>query len=335
MFDTPKLAKTAQTRAGASVGVHLYDLSEALAPINSVAIDIIGFGGALHVGVEVFGIEWSFGTGGVSCSMPKQNRHYVYRQTVHMGDTLLASEEVEQAIQAMQAEWPGSDYDLFLKNCGTFSNALCIRLGVGSLPPWVTRLAEAGGRSTTVRRIADMMARNGLIGEASPEPSVKGDASTPLAGFYDDTTPLASGYDDVTPQKQSSGLEELLWLSRMHGENWLEEEVDGDVQVPPQPPSAVSSNHPIGLRRSQSVSAEHLPSPTRASSMTYQPRGGSFGNGSFRINSYSQATAPLRAMTFDDGIRKNLSFCDKKFPFCAHASYNNHSSFMVVANGGG
>jgi hypothetical protein len=155
----------------AKVDVHLYDLSDGFAKINAVSIDLIGFGGGLHTGVEVYGHEWSFGIGGVSCTVPKKNRYYVYRQTVSMGKTAMTPQEVERVIAALQNEWKGSDYDLFTKNCGTFCNTLCIRLGLGGLPAWVTRLAEAGGQSTAVRRIADLMVRNGLIGEGSPSSS--------------------------------------------------------------------------------------------------------------------------------------------------------------------
>lgn len=71
-------------------------------------MDLLGIGGALHVGVEAFrmsdsrlfefvevlGNEWSFGMQGVSITTPKQNQYYTYRQTVTMGRTGLRRKEV-------------------------------------------------------------------------------------------------------------------------------------------------------------------------------------------------------------------------------------------------
>merc|ERR1740121_67762 len=36
------------------------------------------------------------------------------------------------------------DYDLLHRNCCHFCEELCLRLGFGPLPPWVTKLAAAG-----------------------------------------------------------------------------------------------------------------------------------------------------------------------------------------------
>eukprot|EP00438_Fugacium_kawagutii_P003638 Skav224208 [mRNA] locus=scaffold939:919848:932012:- [translate_table: standard] len=79
---------------GESVYLHLYDLNDTFAHMNSVSLDLLGLGGALHVGVEILGNEWSFGMQGVSITTPKENQYYTYRQTVTMGRTALKRKEV-------------------------------------------------------------------------------------------------------------------------------------------------------------------------------------------------------------------------------------------------
>ncbi|CAE7767598.1 unnamed protein product, partial [Symbiodinium sp. CCMP2592] len=129
--------------AGESVYLHLYDLNDTFAHMNSVSLDLFGIGGVVHVGVEVLGNEWSFGMQGVSITTPKQNQYYTFRQTVTMGRSGLRRKEVEGVILALKRRWSGVDYDLLERNCGHFCNELCQALGVGRMPNWVTRVAEA------------------------------------------------------------------------------------------------------------------------------------------------------------------------------------------------
>merc|ERR1712187_941791 len=44
----------------------------------------------------------------------------------------------------MEQVWVGSRYDIVRMNCLLFANELCEKLGVGSLPRWVMRLASGG-----------------------------------------------------------------------------------------------------------------------------------------------------------------------------------------------
>jgi len=127
---------------GENVFLHLYDLNDTFGHMNSVSLDLLGIGGALHVGVEVLGNEWSFGMQGVSVTTPKMNQYYTFRQTVPMGRTRLKRKEVESAILSMKRAWSGKDYDLLSRNCGHFCNELCEKLGLGRMPAWVTRVAE-------------------------------------------------------------------------------------------------------------------------------------------------------------------------------------------------
>ena len=44
----------------------------------------------------------------------------------------------------MSKVWRGREYNLLRRNCCHFSDALCVRMGVGPIPTWVHRLADAG-----------------------------------------------------------------------------------------------------------------------------------------------------------------------------------------------
>eukprot|EP00927_Polykrikos_kofoidii_P016741 TRINITY_DN17588_c0_g1_i1.p1 TRINITY_DN17588_c0_g1~~TRINITY_DN17588_c0_g1_i1.p1 ORF type:complete len:482 (-),score=68.97 TRINITY_DN17588_c0_g1_i1:361-1806(-) len=151
---------------GENVYVHVYDLNDTLAQVNAVALDLFGLGGVLHVGVEVFNDEYSYGTQGISVSVPRHHRYYSYRQSVLLGRTKLRRAALESAIDQLRKEWLGAEYDILSKNCGNFCNELCLRLGVGNLPAWVTRLAEALGSMPAARRVADAIKQQAVRGES-------------------------------------------------------------------------------------------------------------------------------------------------------------------------
>jgi len=131
------------------VYVHIYSLGTAGQgqALNSV-LRVLGTG-AFHCGVEVYGKEWSFrgrccsGTG-VFASRPQNCEHHTYSETLTLGETSLTGPEVSRLLSILQREWPGTSYDTLRRNCCHFSDKFCRCLGVGSLPPSLTSLANAG-----------------------------------------------------------------------------------------------------------------------------------------------------------------------------------------------
>ncbi|OLP95096.1 hypothetical protein AK812_SmicGene22815 [Symbiodinium microadriaticum] len=70
--------------------VHVYNLTEGFVKANSLlSVATRGSVGAFHVGVEVFGGEWSYGLYGVSVSPPRQQTRHVYKCSVLLGETEL------------------------------------------------------------------------------------------------------------------------------------------------------------------------------------------------------------------------------------------------------
>jgi len=128
--------------------LHVYEL-EAFNGINRLMV-APGLGGALHVGVEVFGREWSYGGGsgngsGVVCEMPRQNRQHRYRETVLLERTLLSDGEVALLMGELVERWQQKDYHWLHWNCLAFANELCSRLGVSGIPAWIDRLSRSAG----------------------------------------------------------------------------------------------------------------------------------------------------------------------------------------------
>ncbi|OLQ04342.1 DeSI-like protein [Symbiodinium microadriaticum] len=135
-------------RTNAGVTVHIYDVTGngAVQQLNQV-FRAAGTG-AFHAGVEVYGREYSFGYcdegSGIFDCEPKECSSHSYREAVDMGFTALSCDEVRSVLGRLALDWPGTGYDLLRRNCCSFCNVLCIELGVGPMPAWVSNLAAAG-----------------------------------------------------------------------------------------------------------------------------------------------------------------------------------------------
>jgi hypothetical protein len=135
------------------VYLHVYDASQqsAIQNLNGFFASKnspLKFGGVFHVGVEVDGLEWSFGwvsSGtGVFCCEPLRCSQHHYRETLPLRCTHLSLDETAAVIRALEVEYQGADYDILSRNCCHFAKDLCERLGVGPLPRWLDRFAYIG-----------------------------------------------------------------------------------------------------------------------------------------------------------------------------------------------
>lgn len=128
------------------VTMNVYDvgLKVSVQTLNGV-LHMLG-NGAYHVAVQVYGLEWSFGSceedTGVFRSVPRECQDHHYRSSQVLGTVQKTRRDVEELLQAMSAEWQGEDYDLLHKNCCHFSDALSQKLGSGPLPSWVLSTAS-------------------------------------------------------------------------------------------------------------------------------------------------------------------------------------------------
>ncbi|KAK8790944.1 hypothetical protein WA158_005575 [Blastocystis sp. Blastoise] len=124
---------------GTEIIVNVYDLNES----NNYLYD---WGlGAYHSGVEIGGVEYSFGgDGGIGESTPRSIPDVHLRESISMGYSKLTKKEIEDVIYSMKPKFTGDSYNVLTKNCNCFSNDLCIRLGVGPIPGYINRMASWG-----------------------------------------------------------------------------------------------------------------------------------------------------------------------------------------------
>merc|ERR1712232_1331590 len=85
-------------KPGLPVQLHIYDVSqeESIQKINRILAhksSPVKLGGVFHAGVEVHGLEWSYGfsacesRSGISCVEPRMHPQHHYRQTVSLKRT--------------------------------------------------------------------------------------------------------------------------------------------------------------------------------------------------------------------------------------------------------
>jgi len=162
--ETQELRKLQPEPVGLQVLVHIYDVSQeqTIQRINRILahrLSPLKLGGVFHCGVEVDGMEWSFGLTdsaddpGVTSVEPTTHPAHHFRQTIRRGCTSFSAEGVASVISAMAAEYPGPGYDLLRRNCCHFAADLCQRLGVEPIPGWVHRLARIGARIDNVLKV--------------------------------------------------------------------------------------------------------------------------------------------------------------------------------------
>eukprot|EP00747_Dinoflagellata_sp_TGD_P169810 gnl/TRDRNA2_/TRDRNA2_199767_c0_seq1.p1 gnl/TRDRNA2_/TRDRNA2_199767_c0~~gnl/TRDRNA2_/TRDRNA2_199767_c0_seq1.p1 ORF type:complete len:309 (+),score=38.56 gnl/TRDRNA2_/TRDRNA2_199767_c0_seq1:55-981(+) len=127
------------------VFLNVYHLSRQLANANEVLGGALKFGGAFHVGVEVYGKEWYYCRDGILANQQAPRKHsiHVYSSSVEMGRTAKTRTEVFELITYYQrTAWRGAKYHDLRYNCCTFADEFCWQLVGQRLPPWVDRVPK-------------------------------------------------------------------------------------------------------------------------------------------------------------------------------------------------
>lgn len=107
-------------------------------------------GGAFHLGVEVYGREWSYGqsrakfsnTGVLMQRTPRVHAGHRYVDTVALGCTSLSPVDVQTLIIELESKWLADDYHVLRQNCVAFAEEFSIRLGVQPLPDHVSSMSQ-------------------------------------------------------------------------------------------------------------------------------------------------------------------------------------------------
>ncbi|KAF2074055.1 hypothetical protein CYY_004624 [Polysphondylium violaceum] len=129
------------------ININVYDLH----PINNIMYQ---FGlGAFHSGVEIFGVEYSFGGhefsfSGVFEIEPKTANGVTFRETICIGETPYSYKQVQNIVDKISEEYSGLSYHPLQKNCNSFSQELVKRLlganNTTPFPAYINRLAHFG-----------------------------------------------------------------------------------------------------------------------------------------------------------------------------------------------
>lgn len=108
--------------------VNVYNLNSGVVRANEMLVfssERIAVGGAFHVGIQVYGSEWTYGVYGVCREVPRSETAHVYSCSVYMGRTEMEPVALAGLLHRLCHAWRGEDYDLFSKNCCSFGTTLC------------------------------------------------------------------------------------------------------------------------------------------------------------------------------------------------------------------
>lgn len=102
----------------------VYDLDERYTGINTVLENVVGMG-AFHLGVIVYGVEYSFGTeaGVFWTDNICQNDAHEFREIIPLGPTPYTKKYVRSIAKRLAVSWRQGNYDLLYRNCGDFAVA--------------------------------------------------------------------------------------------------------------------------------------------------------------------------------------------------------------------
>lgn len=106
--------------------------------------------GFFHTGVEILGVEYSFGQGGgiYECT-PKSAPDGRFRQSIHMG-TIESTRISTAALDRIRPDFPGDSYNVIFRNCNDFSTSFVKAMMNKNIPGYINRLARLG-RSWPIR----------------------------------------------------------------------------------------------------------------------------------------------------------------------------------------
>mmetsp|Transcript_4492 Transcript_4492/g.10576 ORF Transcript_4492/g.10576 Transcript_4492/m.10576 type:complete len:262 (-) Transcript_4492:458-1243(-) len=171
VYRAPRPAVSQPQRQSVPVILHVYDISSFSVANTSIPI--------VHLGVEIFGTEFSFGDMGVSRFKPGSYDSTKHKEAIMLGHTKLHRWKVHRLITRLKKEWPGTCYRLVGCNCQTFAEKLCAQLGLeGSIPSQYLYFAKpwtlVGGLE-----VADLvpMALSARVGSNSSGSSSSGSGS--------------------------------------------------------------------------------------------------------------------------------------------------------------
>mmetsp|Transcript_7920 Transcript_7920/g.11231 ORF Transcript_7920/g.11231 Transcript_7920/m.11231 type:complete len:269 (-) Transcript_7920:393-1199(-) len=101
--------------------------------------------GAYHTGIEINGVEWSYGhtergTGVYPC-LPGSHPNATLRERIDLGDLDLTIHQVAECLERLRPPFAGFRYHLLYMNCNHFTAAFYHELTSRSAPSYINRLS--------------------------------------------------------------------------------------------------------------------------------------------------------------------------------------------------
>jgi hypothetical protein len=127
--------------------LHVYNMTKVSGGVFSGLLSTLGMG-MYHVGVQVYGKEWTFNprggkyAGGVVMQEPGMHPMYSHYEAVSLGCTTLSEAETRAALHQLEKDWGIESHDEFRRNSVTFAEELCSELRVRPPPAYVSALTR-------------------------------------------------------------------------------------------------------------------------------------------------------------------------------------------------
>jgi len=131
------------------VNASIYNLTTG--STNKLLRSFKSLGGIYHVGIELAGVEWSYGFSekgsGVFAVEPRRCSLGPFHEQVFLGETTLRVDDVIRILHRLRLEWNGSDYNIMNFNCVVFSREFLREIIPGAqLPEYVSSLTDTASR---------------------------------------------------------------------------------------------------------------------------------------------------------------------------------------------
>ncbi|KAJ5620326.1 hypothetical protein N7510_004310 [Penicillium lagena] len=121
------------------VELYIYDLSKGLARMYSLALTGTQMDAIYHTSLVVNGVEYYFGQG-IQTAAPGSTHHGQPMEKLHMGQTELPTDVIEEYLGSLAGIYTPESYDLFLHNCNNFTQDFSMFLVGKSIPDRIRNL---------------------------------------------------------------------------------------------------------------------------------------------------------------------------------------------------
>ena len=158
------------------IRVNVYDLHEQNEMLYPFGL------GLYHSGVEVNGLEYTFGSGsGIFNHPSKQAPNVKFRESILVGIFRGTTRDFDRVIDSLRNDFSGTKYHLLERNCNSFAEMLVFRLLNVQIPGWINRMAFYGS-------LVSCVLPQNLTGAAAPVDNTTSTGSSTFGGVYNSSS---------------------------------------------------------------------------------------------------------------------------------------------------